>query len=180
MGAFMFEHRIATRHDIPALTGLMRLAIDELQNAFLTQAEVAASRNIMGLDTQLIKDGTYFVIVENGGIIGAGGWSMRATLYGGDHSTDLRDPGLLDPKSDAARLRAMYTDPRHARRGVGRQIVRLCEDAARAAGFSRIELMGTLAGEPLYRSCGYVALERLSAPDYNGIRVPLVRMGKIF
>ena len=130
----------------------------------------------MGLDRQLIDDRTYFVVEQAGALAGCGGWSRRATLYGGDHSPG-RDAALLDPAQDAARVRAMYTHPAFARRGVGRLILTLCEDAARAEGFSRAELVATLAGEPLYAACGYLARERF-VDDRGGVPVPLVRMAK--
>lgn len=175
--------RIAGEADIPAIRGLMERAIRELMPPFLNPAEIEASFAVMGLDTQLIADGTYFVIedtsesaAKTSQIIGCGGWSARATLYGGDHTAGRSDT-VLDPTSDAARIRAMYTDPAHARRGIGRAILQACEAAATAAGFKRFELMATLAGEPLYAACGYTALERVAATA-SGVRVPLVRMGK--
>src|SRR5258705_4275173 len=131
----------------------------------------------MGLDTQSIEDGTYSVIESGGRIVGCGGWSRRATLFGGDHSAG-RDVALLDPRKDAARVRAMYTDPSFARKGVGRLILKLCETAASHEGFSRVELAATLAGEPLYRACGYEDIERFAADTPSGTRVPLIRMGK--
>src|SRR6185437_6428237 len=130
----------------------MAAAIVELQRAFLTPAQIVASRTIMGLDRQLIADATYFVVEADGRLAGCGGWSRRATLYGGDHSPG-RDAALLDPASDPARVRAMYTHPELVRRGVGRLILQLCEAAARAEGFTRLELMATLSGRPLYESC---------------------------
>ena len=154
----------------------MDLAIGELQKPFLPETGIAASRAIMGLDTQLIDDGTYFVVEIGGQVAGCGGWSRRAPLYGGDQSPG-RDAAYLDPARDAARVRAMYTHPDFTRRGVGRLILDLCERAAREAGFVRVELMGTLAGEPLYRTCGYAEIERLT-DDRGGVAVPLVRMGK--
>ena len=169
--------RLATASDIPAITALMARAMDALLPAFLDPAQAAASRAIMGLDTQLIADGTYFVVECAGGLAGCGGWSRRATLYGGDHSLALRDASLLEPGRDAARVRAMFTDPAFARRGVGRLVLDCCETAARVAGFDRIELMATLPGEPLYRACGYAEIERASA-EVEGVTVPLVRMGK--
>lgn len=150
----MLAHRLATRADTPALVDLMNAAIDELQKSFLTAEQIASSRAIMGLDTQLIDDRTYFIVEQNGVLAGCGGWSRRATLYGGDRSPG-RDAALLDPARDAARVRAMYTHPSFTRRGVGRLVLTLCEDAARAEGFARAELMATMAGEPLYRACGY-------------------------
>lgn len=169
-------HRLATPDDLPALTALMDLAIGELQRGFLSDAQIAASRKLMGLDSQLIADGTYFIVEADGVLAGCGGWSARRTLYGGDHSPG-RDAHGLDPATDAARVRAMYTHPDFARRGVGRLILSLCEEAARRAGFSRVELAGTLAGQPLYEACGYAVLERLT-DDRGGAPVPLLRMGK--
>jgi len=169
-------HRLASRADLDALRRLMDAAIAELQKPFLDSRQVESSRTIMGLDTQLIDDGTYFVVEIDGEIAGCGGWSRRATLYGGDQ-TPGRNAALLDPATDAARVRAMYTHPRHTRKGVGRLILSLCEDAARSEGFSRVELMATMAGEPLYRASGYEPLERIM-DDRGGAPVPMVRMTK--
>lgn len=169
-------HRLATEEDLPALRTLMAAAIDRLQSAYLDPAQVTASRAVMGLDTQLIADRTYFVVEAAGAIAGCGGWSRRATLYGGDHSGG-REPRLLDPATEAARVRAMYTHPDFTRRGVGRRILAVCEAAARAEGFRRVELMATLAGEPLYRACGYGEVERIVDAS-GGAGVPLIRMGK--
>ena len=169
-------HRIAQAADLPALEAVMDAAIGELQKGFLDPEQIAASRMIMGLDRQLVADGTYFVVEKDGRIAGCGGWSRRATLYGGDH-TPGRDAALLDPASEPARVRAMYTHPNFARRGVGRLIMRLCEDAARAEGFTRLELMATLSGRPLYESCGYAPIETIE-DSRGGAPVPLVRMGK--
>jgi GNAT superfamily N-acetyltransferase len=172
----MLDIRVALPADIPALVSVMDAAITELQRGFLTEAQIEASRVIMGLDRQLIDDGTYFVAEAGGALAGCGGWSRRATLYGGSHSPG-RDPVLLDPVTDAARVRAMYTHPAFARRGVGRLILETCEAAARAEGFSRAELAATLSGVPLYERCGYITIGRFE-DDRGGVPVPLVRMGK--
>lgn len=171
-------HRIATEADLPALTALMTRAIEHLQDGFLTPEQVRASHKVMGLDTQLVKDGTYFLVEEDGQLAGCGGWSWRATLYGGDESVVAREPAPLDPATDAAKVRAMYTDPAFVRRGIGRLVLGLCEDAARAAGFRRVELMGTMAGVPLYQACGYVGVEEVLSAPIEGVRVPLLRMEK--
>ncbi|MER9971640.1 GNAT family N-acetyltransferase [Mesorhizobium sp. M0060] len=154
----------------------MNAAIGELQKPFLTEEQIASSRAIMGLDTQLVDDGTYFIAEQNGVLAGCGGWSRRATLYGGDRSPG-RDAALLDPTKDAARVRAMYTHPSFIRRGVGRLILMLCEDAARREGFTSVELMATRAGEPLYRACGFEAVEEV-VDNRGGAGVPLLRMRK--
>jgi GNAT superfamily N-acetyltransferase len=169
-------HRLARIDDLNALRDLMNAAISELQRPFLDESQIAASRTIMGLDTQLIEDGTYFIVEFQGSLAGCGGWSRRATLYGGDQSPG-RSATLLNPVQDAARVRAMYTHPDHVRKGVGRTILGLCEAAARCEGFNRVELMATMAGEPLYRACGYGTIERL-VDDRGGAAVPLLRMCK--
>src|SRR5512145_2363130 len=168
------EIRSARLAELDALHALMELAIDELLKPFLNAAEIASSRTIMGLDTLLVNDGTYFVVEENGALAGCGGWSRRATLYGGDVSPG-RDPALLDPAKDAARVRAMYTHPSFARRGVGRMILAACEEAARAESFTRAELVATMAGLPLYQACGYQVVEQFT-DDRGGTPVPLARM----
>ena len=169
-------HRIARLDELDALRGLMNAAILELQKPFLDHRQIASSQTIMGLDTQLIEDGTYFVVEANGELAGCGGWSRRATLYGGDQSPG-RSAALLDPARDAARVRAMYTHPSHVRKGVGRLILGLCEAAARKEGFTQVELMGTMAGEPLYRACGYAVIEPVEDAR-GGAAVPLLRMRK--
>lgn len=170
-------HRLARMDDVPTLKPLMNAAIGELLKPFLTPKQVAASFSVMGLDTQLIADGTYFVIESGGAIAGCGGWSRRATLFGGDHTAG-RDAALLDPARDAARVRAMYTHPDFTRRGIGRLVLDLCERAAAAEGFTRVELAATMAGEPLYRACGYTDIEAFESDTPSGVRVPLIRMGK--
>lgn len=169
--------RAATEADLTALRSVMDAAIGQLQAGFLSAEQVEASRAVMGLDRQLVIDRTYFVALIGGAIAGCGGWSRRATLYGGDHSTGLREPRLLDPGSEPARIRAMYTAPAFARRGVGRALLAHCEAQARAEGFRAAELMGTMAGIPLYASAGYVVLEEIE-DDRGGAPVPLKRMRK--
>jgi GNAT superfamily N-acetyltransferase len=166
-------HRLAMPADEPALRALMMLAIDRLQQPFLTADQVAASHAFMGLDSRLIADGTYFLIEHDGQLTGCGGWSRRATPYGGDHSAG-RDDSLLDAATQAAKVRAMYTHPDHVRKGVGSLILRLCEAAAKAEGFSALELSGTMAGLPLYRRYGFVDVR-----PFEDRGVPLMLMRKV-
>lgn len=173
-----FTSRLATEADLPAIAALMERAIGTLQASFLSPQQVAASRLSMGLDTQLIADRTYWLVFASERLAGCGGWSRRSTLYGGDHSTALRNPALLEPGRDAARIRAMYTDPDFVRQGVGRLVLRLCEDAARAAGFTRARMMATMTGEPLYRANGYDIVERVDRMSPSGVAVPGAVMEK--
>lgn len=173
-----FNHRLATFDDLEALNKVMGRSIGQLQSSFLTPVQIEASHKVMGLDTQLVKDGTYFMIECNGRVAGCGGWSFRATLYGGDHSVVAREPERLDPATDAAKIRAMYTDPDFTRRGIGTRIIILCENAARAAGFKRVELMATAAGVPLYQKQGYESSADAQFADIDGVRVPLLLMEK--
>ncbi len=172
-----FTDRLATLDDLAALRAVMRRAIETLQDDFLNPEQVRASHQVMGLDSQLIRDGTYFLIECGERIAGCGGWSWRSTLFGGDDSVVSRKPDALDPATDPARIRAMYTDPDFVRRGVGRRVLALCEAAAMHAGFSRVAMMATMSGVPLYTACGYVPVEPVSA-SVDGVEVPLVRMEK--
>jgi GNAT superfamily N-acetyltransferase len=169
-----FTSRVATAADAGLLRSVMDASISQLQRVFLTDEQIESSRTIMGIDSQLIADGTYFVVEHDGVIAGCGGWSRRATLYGSD-GTPGRDSHLLDPAVDAARVRAMYTDPAFARQGVGWLILTLCERAAAAEGFRRLELMGTMSGQPLYLAYGFVPVGYVE-DDRGGAAVPLVKM----
>lgn len=168
----MLTHRLATLADQAALSAVMTLAIDRLQDDFLTPDQVRASHGFMGLDSALIADGTYFVVEDAGAIAGCGGWSRRATPYGGNHSAG-RDDRLLDPLTEAAKVRAMYTHPDHVRKGVGTMILSLCAAAARAEGYHALELSATLSGVPLYRSFGFVDVRA-----FEDSGVPLILMRK--
>jgi GNAT superfamily N-acetyltransferase len=174
-----FTHRVATIEDLAALREVMRRSIENLQVGFLTPEQVRVSHTVMGLDTQLVRDGTYFIVESDGRIAGCGGWSWRSTLYGGDESVVAREPRALDPATEPARIRAMYTDPGFVRQGVGRLVLNLCEDAARGAGFTRATMMATMAGVPLYRACGYAEAEAPISANIDGVEVPLVRMEKL-
>lgn len=170
------ELRPATRDDVPALVALSDAAIERLQRSFLDASQIAASHRIMGVDTQLVDDGTYVVAECAGTVVGCGGWSRRRTMYGGDHSTG-RDDGLLDPRVEAARVRAMYTHPDWARRGIGRRILEWCELAAGSEGFEQLELVATVAGRPLYEAAGFTVDEEF-VDRSTGTDIPLSRMHK--
>ncbi len=170
--------RVAGFDDVEAITHLMTVAIDTLQSGYLTPAQIAVSHRFMGLDTQLIRDGTYFVAEIGGRLAGCGGWSYRATLYGGDASDVAREPAMLDPARDPARVRAMYTSPGYTRRGVGRAILQASEQAARDAGFSATELMSTMAGLHFYQTCGYRPVEPVLTEAIDQVSVPFERMRK--
>jgi GNAT superfamily N-acetyltransferase len=154
----------------------MDVAITENQKPFIDDSQLASSRAIMGLDAQLIDDGTYFIVEVNGVLAGCGGWSCRATLYGGDQ-TPGRAADLLDPLKDAARIRAMYTHPDHTREGIGHLIISLCKGAAKTEGFTKMELVATLSGELFYRARGFESHEKI-IDDRGGLGVPLLRMRK--
>ena len=172
------SYRIAVPDDLDALREVMRRSIETLQDEFLTPEQVAASHKVMGLDAQLVLDGTYFIVESGDRIAGCGGWSWRSTLYGGDDSVVAREPRALDPATEPARIRAMYTDPDFTRQGVGRLVLNQCEDAASRAGFKSATMMATMAGVPLYRACGYAEAEPVVRVSVDGIEVPLVRMEK--
>lgn len=169
--------RAATKADLGALLGVIDAAIAQLQVGFLNAAQIESSRFVMGLDRQLVADRTYFIAEIGVSVAGCGGWSKRATLYGGDNSTGLRNSRLLDCTNEPARIRAMYTAPAFARRGVGRALLTHCEAQARFHGFCAVELVATIVGAPLYLSAGYNVVEEFE-DDRGGAPVPLKRMRK--
>jgi len=168
--------RPATHADHGALQLLIARSARELSAADYRPEQIeGALRGAFGVDTQLIDDGTYFVAESGGHLVGCGGWSLRRTLFGGDSHSE-RNAGELDPRTDAAKIRAFFVDPDHARQGIGRALLERCEAEARARGFTRFELMGTLPGVRLYRALGYVAGEPLRyavAPDVTIEFVPM-------
>ena len=203
-----FRLRKATPQDIPHLHELIEASVRGLQANDYTPMQIeAALHSVYGVDTQLIADGTYFAVVPVGvpvdiheevrenddpaapfpqvtshespvtAPVACGGWSKRKTLYGGDQYA-AREDSLLDPARDAAKIRAFFVHPQYARRGIGTLILEACENAARAAGFTRLEMGATLSGVAFYRAKGYAPLENLQVPLSNGEMLPIVRMSK--
>jgi len=177
-----FLLRQATAMDIPALRSLIELSVRGLQKDDYSPAQIdGALGHALGLDTQLIEDRTYFVAeaVEQGGlIVGCGGWSNRKTLYGSDHGPN-RENAFLDPKTDAAKIRAIFVHPQWARKGLGTLILKHCEEAAQRAGFGTLEMGSSLTGVPLYALKGYVPRESVAIPLPNGETLPIVHMVKV-
>ncbi|HEX9628735.1 MAG TPA: GNAT family N-acetyltransferase [Pyrinomonadaceae bacterium] len=170
--------RHAQMVDIPALENLIVDSVSVLSLPYYTAKQISSAlAHVFGPDTQLILDGTYFVAEADNQIAGSGGWSRRKTLFGGDQAKSLADP-LLNPAKDAARIRAFYVHPRWSRKGVATKILTACEDEARRAGFSRIELAATLPGEPLYLARGYRKCEPLQITTPDGESLPAFRMEK--
>jgi N-acetylglutamate synthase-like GNAT family acetyltransferase len=174
------EVRLAEEGDIPALERLIPLSVRALQKGYYTPAQMeAAIGTAFGVDRQLIRDRTYFVVERGSEIIGCGGWSRRAAAYGGDGDR-VGEVAPLEPGKDAARIRAFFIHPEWARRGLGRALLRASEEALMAAGFTEAVLVATLAGEPLYASSGYTEVERFDGPLRDGLSIPVVRMTKQF
>ena len=172
--------RSATILDIPALEKLIQASVRALSKDYYTAEQIEASLSeIFGVDTQLISDGTYFVAEADAQIVGCGGWGKRQTLFGSDaHKAGAVDT-LLDPTKHAARIRAFYVHPEWARRGIGKQLLRSCEDAARSAGFTRVELIATMPGRPMYAALGYAVIQDTALPISNGTSLPAYRMAKM-
>jgi GNAT superfamily N-acetyltransferase len=170
--------RLATVDDIPSLRALIGRSARELSAGFYTAEQVeAAITYIFGVDTQLIADGTYFVIDAPDQPAAAGGWSARRTLFGGDQMKSAED-SLLDPAVDAARIRAFFVDPQWARRGLARALYSACAQAAADAGFQRFELMATAPGEPVYERLGFTVVERVDISPATGVVIPFARMAR--
>src|ERR1041385_5043384 len=177
--------RPAVAADVPVLRGLIDASVRRLQSADYSPAQIdCALRTVFGVDSQLVGDGTYLVVEtvpvnanDRRVIVACGGWSKHKTLYGGDSWRDRQDD-LLDPKADAAKIRAFFIHPDWARQGIGTLLLDACESAAHAAGFTRFEMGATLTGAKLFEKRGYVPVERLNVPLEEEITLPIIHMVK--
>jgi GNAT superfamily N-acetyltransferase len=170
--------RSATLDDVPALDVVIAASARGLSRGDYDDAQIeAALGNAWGVDTQLIRDGTYFGVETAATIVACGGWSRRKTLFGADGRPG-REPELLDPRVDAARIRAFFVHPDWARRGIGRMLLERCEAEARRQGFRSAELMATLPGTRLYGAFGYVGETRIVHPLAGGLTIEFVPMRK--
>jgi GNAT superfamily N-acetyltransferase len=168
--------RLADSEDVEALNALIRESAAELSRGFYTPEQIdGAIRYVFGVDTTLINDRTYYAVESDGVLVACGGWSRRGALYGGDQRRMAEAP-VLDPARDPARIRAFFVSPAHARRGIGRRLLDVCIDAARAEGYQALELMATLPGVPLYRACGFEPVEEITDRLPNDVVLPFVRM----
>jgi GNAT superfamily N-acetyltransferase len=168
--------RLATLADVPELQTLIAASARGLSTGFYSPAQIdAAIAHVFGVDTQLIADGTYYVIDAHGSPVAVGGWSGRRTLYGGDQMKGDTDP-LLDPATEAARIRAFFVHPDWARRGFGRRLYLACARAAWDAGFRDFELLATKPGVPLYAALGFSAEENVSVNLPGDVELPCFRM----
>ena len=174
-----YRLRKATSADEPVLRDLIARSIRALgANDYSREQIEGALEGAFGVDTTLIRDQTYFVAVDGAGhIVGCGGWSKRRTLFGGDARSE-RDDSWLDPQVDAAKIRAFFVDPAHARRGIGRALLKRCEHEAARTGFARFELMATLPGLRLYAQCGYIAGDPIQHPVGESTTITFVPMTK--
>jgi GNAT superfamily N-acetyltransferase len=173
--------RLACFEDVPTLTNLITESTTVLQASYYTPQQIeGALGSIFGVDTQLIHDGTYFVAESADKIVGCGGWSRRKTLYGGDSGKNMKEDVLLNPDIEPAKIRAFFVHPAWVRQGIGSLIMQECQDAAVNAGFKTIEIVATLAGEPLYEAFGYKVTEKFDIPLQNGEVLAVVRMFRAF
>ncbi|SDT54908.1 Acetyltransferase (GNAT) domain-containing protein [Mucilaginibacter mallensis] len=170
--------RPAIFNDIPVLQQLIAESVCRLSKGYYTETQIESSiKYIFGVDTQLLIDETYYVAETGNQIIACGGWSKRETLYGGDQHKAVADP-LLDPATDAARIRAFFVHPDWARQGIGKMMINLCEAEAIKNGFKAMELGATLPGEPLYRAMGYKSLAKILVDMANGEQLDVIKMRK--
>lgn len=168
--------RLAAPGDVDALNDLIRESGTRLSEGFYTPEQIdAAIRFVFGVDSTLINDRTYYLVEVDGTLAACGGWSRRGALYGGDQRR-MGEAPLLDPATDPARIRAFFVSPAFARRGLGRLLLDVCTEAARAEGYRALELMATLPGVPLYRACGFAEVEPMTDRMPNGVDVPFVLM----
>jgi GNAT superfamily N-acetyltransferase len=176
-----YSIRLATLNDVASLRVLIAESVWRLQaDDYPDDVRDAAIRLVYGVDTLLIRDGTYFAVEAEGQIVACGGWSRRRTLFGGDQHRPSREPELLDPRNDAAKIRAFFVRPGWERRGIGSALIRACEQAALAEGFRRIEMASTLTGRALYAAHGYQEIDLVYVPLEKDLTLAIVVMAKSF
>ena len=176
-----FHLRVAGKDDVAAIRELIQASVRGLQAAdYSSEQREGALATVFTVDSQLISDGSYLVaLAEGGAMAGCGGWSFRKTLYGGDHQMEKIAPERLDPRKDAAKIRAIFVHPDFARMGLGSLILATAEEAAKAEGFTRFEMGSTLTGVTLYEKKGYREVERKKVPVSGGETIEVVRMVKV-
>jgi GNAT superfamily N-acetyltransferase len=171
--------RTAMAADLKAIRDLIAASVRGLQQEYSEGQREQALASVFTPDTQLIADGTYYLLEDSDALVACGGWSWRKTLYGGDHHHASRDAGPLDPATNAAKIRAFFVHPGWARRGLGTRLLEACERAAWDAGFRRCEMGATLSGVPLYERHGYRRTAEILVDLPGGERLPVVRMEKV-
>jgi GNAT superfamily N-acetyltransferase len=170
--------RQATLEDIPALEELIAESVRGLSRGDYSDAQIEkAIGTVFGVDSRLILDGTYFIVEVEGSLVGCGGWSKRRTLFGGD-GYEKREPELLDPSLEPAKIRAFFVHPAWARRGIGRAVLERCESEASSQGFGSLELMATLPGMKMYAAMGYIEREHVFHDLGDGLMIEFVPMRK--
>lgn len=174
----MFAIRPARHDEKVVLNALIRASGIGLSAGFYTDEQAhAITRDVFGVDSALVEDGTYYAVELEGVLVACGGWSKRATDFGGDHAKS-GDDRLLDPATEPARIRAFFVHPSMARRGLGSLLLEHCTAEARRAGFTALELVSTMPGEPLYLRYGFAPQERIELALSGGVTVALTRMRK--
>lgn len=173
-----YSIRKATLEDRSGIRQLIAESARGLSREHYNDAQIeAAIATVFGVDTDLIEDGTYFVVESSGVLVACGGWSRRKTLFGGDQFA-ARDASYLDPKTDPAKIRAFFVHPDHARKGIAQAILERCETEAAAHGFGALELMATLPGVKFYKACGYSEQGDYELELVEGVKLELVPMKK--
>ncbi len=173
-----YQLRVAQLSDVEELRVLISTSAHGLSHGDYSEEQVdGALQGVFGVDTQLITDGTYYVMTKEGAVVACGGWSYRATLFGSDN-LNSRDPRKLNPTTEAAKIRAFFVHPDHARQGLGRWLLTHCEDCAQKSGFSKFELGSTLPGKRLYEVCGYISGEPVDHEMENGLILRVIPMYK--
>jgi GNAT superfamily N-acetyltransferase len=170
--------RVAGPADAAAIEALMKESGAALFPAGYDERQSeSAVRYVAEVDEMLLADGTYFVFEVDGEPVACGGWSRRDKFYtgSGDAAGDAR---LLEPATEPARVRAMFTRSDWTRRGLGRRILEACEEAAKREGFRKLALGATLSGLPLYLAYGFEPVEEFDVTMPDGVKIPCVAMEK--
>ncbi len=173
--------RRAVSADLEALGALARLSAGTLGRQHYSDRELAvAVEELAVIDPALIEDGTLYVAVSAGCIVGCGGWSRRAGRVAGsvgrqDLAPLVEEAGAKDVGA-AASLRAFFIHPGYARRGIAGQLFRRCRDAAKLDGFRRMSVLASATAKPAYLHFGFSELGETVLRFADGVELVSYRM----
>ncbi len=156
-----FIVRASVKADLPAVDALLARSYPRLLKAdYPPSVLVTALPIISRARPELIGCGTYYVVEEEGQILGAGGWTLDRM------------------RADKGHIRHVVSDDRALRRGVGRAILNLAIETARQSGVVELECASTLTAVPFYAAMGFEREADMDIPLAPGIHFPAVRMQK--
>ncbi len=162
----MFTVRIAEGPDIARVDALLARAYPRLLKPdYAPSMLVLALPKISRAQPALVTSGSYFLVEDDGALLGAGGWTAAA-------------PGGGAVTRGVGHIRHVVTDDRATRRGVGRRLIDHVVADVSSQGVRRLDCLSTLTAVPFYAAMGFSARRDITVPLGPGIDFPAVEMSR--